>query len=45
MLRSSEREHHIGIPYFRTLMLPYGVGCRVEETLYVKKIDKQFFED
>jgi restriction system protein len=27
------------------LMIQYGVGCRIEETLYVKKIDEEFFED
>ena len=27
------------------LMIQYGVGCRVEETLFVKKIDEEFFED
>ncbi len=26
------------------LMIRYGVGCRVEETLYLKKIDEDFFE-
>lgn len=26
------------------LMIRYNVGCRVEETLYVKKIDEEFFE-
>jgi restriction system protein len=27
------------------LMIQYGVGCRVEETLFVKKIEEEFFED
>ena len=27
------------------LMIQFGVGCRVEETLYVKKIDEEFFEE
>jgi restriction system protein len=26
------------------LMIRHGVGCRVEETLYVKKVDEEFFE-
>jgi len=26
------------------LMIQHGVGCRVEETLYVKKLDEEFFE-
>lgn len=26
------------------LMIRYGVGCRIEETLYIKKIDEDFFE-
>lgn len=27
------------------LMVRYDIGCRVEETLYVKKIDEDFFSD
>ncbi|MBM0106494.1 restriction endonuclease [Steroidobacter sp. S1-65] len=27
------------------LMIQYGVGCRTEETLHLKKIDDDFFED
>jgi restriction system protein len=27
------------------LMIQYGVGCRIEETLFVKKIDEEYFED
>ena len=26
------------------LMIRYGVGCRIEETLYIKKLDEEFFE-
>lgn len=26
------------------LMIRHGIGCRIEETLYVKKIDEEFFE-
>jgi restriction system protein len=26
------------------LMIRHGVGCRIEETLYVKKADEEFFE-
>jgi restriction system protein len=26
------------------LMIRFGVGCRIEETLHVKKIDQEFFE-
>ena len=26
------------------LMIQHGVGCRVEETMYIKKIDEDFFE-
>jgi restriction system protein len=26
------------------LMIRHGVGCRIEETLYVKKVDEDFFE-
>jgi len=25
-------------------MIDHGVGCRVEDTLYVKKLDDEFFE-
>jgi restriction system protein len=25
-------------------MIRHGVGCRIEETLYVKKVDEEFFE-
>lgn len=27
------------------LMIRYNVGCRVEDTLHIKKIDEDFFED
>jgi hypothetical protein len=27
-----------------TGMIRHGVGCRIEETLYVKKVDEEFFE-
>ena len=27
------------------LMIRYNVGCRVDETIYLKKIDEDFFED
>ncbi len=27
------------------LMIQYGVGCRIEETLYIKAVDEEFFED
>ena len=26
------------------LMIQHGVGCRVEETLHIKKLDEEFFE-
>ena len=26
------------------LMIRYNVGCRVEDTLYIKKVDEDFFE-
>ena len=26
------------------LMIRHGVGCRIEETLYIKKVDEEFFE-
>ena len=26
------------------LMIQYGVGCRVEETLLIKNVDEEFFE-
>jgi restriction system protein len=26
------------------LMIRHGVGCRIEETLYIKKMDEEFFE-
>ena len=26
------------------LMIRYGVGCRVEETLYIHRVDEEFFE-
>ncbi len=39
------------IPDFQTLMLPvlkltprWIVGCRIEETLYIKHVDEEFFE-
>jgi restriction endonuclease Mrr len=25
-------------------MIRHGVGCRIEETLYIKKLDEHFFE-
>ncbi len=27
------------------LMLQFGVGCRIEDTLYIKKVDEEFFEE
>ncbi len=27
------------------LMIQYGVGCRTEETLFIKKVDEEFFEE
>jgi restriction system protein len=29
---------------FTRLMIRHGIGCRIEETLYVKKVDEEFFE-
>jgi restriction system protein len=26
------------------LMIRHGVGCRIEETLFIKKVDEEFFE-
>jgi restriction system protein len=26
------------------LMIRHNIGCRVEETLHIKKIDEEFFE-
>ena len=26
------------------LMIRYNVGCRIEETLHIKKLDEEFFE-
>jgi restriction system protein len=26
-------------------MVRYGVGCRIEETLHLKRIDEDFFTD
>jgi restriction system protein len=26
------------------LVIRHGVGCRIEETLYIKKVDEEFFE-
>jgi restriction system protein len=26
------------------LMIRHGVGCRIEETLHIRKIDEEFFE-
>jgi restriction system protein len=26
------------------LMIRHGVGCRIEETLYIKKVDEEFFD-
>jgi restriction system protein len=31
-------------PELAQLMISYNVGCRVEETIYVKRIDEDFFE-
>lgn len=31
-------------PRLTRLMIDHGVGCRVEDTLYVKKLDDEFFE-
>jgi len=31
-------------PMLAKLMIRYNVGCRIEETLYLKKIDEDFFE-
>jgi restriction system protein len=31
-------------PQFARLMIRHGVGCRVEETLTIKKLDEEFFE-
>ena len=30
--------------YLAKLMIRYNVGCRIEETLYLKKVDEDFFE-
>jgi restriction system protein len=27
------------------LMIRYNVGCRIEETLHLKKVDEDFFTD
>jgi restriction system protein len=27
------------------LMIQYGVGCRIEETVFIKKVDEEFFEE
>ena len=27
------------------LMVRYNVGCRVDDTLYIKKVDEDFFPD
>ena len=27
------------------LMIQYDVGCRVEETMFIKKFDEEFFEE
>ncbi len=29
---------------FTRLMIRHGIGCRIEETLYVRKVDEEFFE-
>jgi len=26
------------------LMIRYNVGCRIEDTLHIKKVDEEFFE-
>jgi restriction system protein len=26
------------------LMIRHGIGCRIEETSYIKKVDEEFFE-
>jgi restriction system protein len=26
------------------LMIRHGVGCRIEETLHIKKVDEEFFD-
>ncbi len=35
----------IGGDQLAALMVRYDVGCRVEETLYVKTVDEDFFPD
>ncbi len=29
---------------FARLMIRHNVGCRIEETLHIKKVDEEFFE-
>jgi restriction system protein len=31
-------------PQLTRLMIRYGIGCRVEETIQIKKIDEDFFD-
>jgi restriction system protein len=26
------------------MVIQYGVGCRIEETLYIKRVDEEFFD-
>ena len=34
----------IGGSQLARVMIRHGVGCRVEETLTIKKLDEEFFE-
>jgi restriction system protein len=40
----SKRLVLIDVAGLAKLVIPYGVGCRIEETLHVKKVDEEFFE-
>ena len=34
----------IGADQLTKLMIRYNVGCRIEDTLHIKKVDEDFFE-
>jgi restriction system protein len=40
----SKRIVLIDIDQLARLMIRHGVGCRIEETLHIKKVDEEFFE-
>jgi restriction system protein len=42
--RTTDRSGLIDGDQLTRLMIRHGVGCGIEETLYIKKVDEEFFE-